>query len=187
MTLSIKSYSDIVAKHLSEISQEQMDAVLSELHNCKGTVYFIGNGASASMASHFSVDMQKNCLINTRCFHDPSFLTCYSNDFGYENVFAQILCEIGGKDDLLFAISSSGNSRNIINAVKEAKKKGIKIIGFSGFNKNNYLNKNAEFPIFINGVSYGEVEISHNIILHYIIDKLDKNQVEIKILKSLSA
>jgi len=139
-------------------------------------VYFIGNGASASMASHFSVDLMKNGKIKTQCFHDPSFLTCYSNDFGYDNVFAKKIEEIGTKQDILFAISSSGNSENIIRAVNKAKEIGMLVIGFSGFSRSNRLNNLSDISVFVDGKTFGEVEITHNVILHYFMDIVEEER-----------
>jgi D-sedoheptulose 7-phosphate isomerase len=161
---------------LNEIDHSNIYEIIYELLTCKGTVYFIGNGASASMASHFSVDLMKNGKIKTQCFHDPTFLTCYGNDYGYENIFAQRIEELGTHDDILFAISSSGNSENIIRAVNKAGSIGMKTIGFSGFDENNRLNNLADLSVFINGKTYGQVEISHNVILHYLIDIVENER-----------
>lgn len=165
-----KKYVNDVNKLLNSVDEENLKNIILQIANCTGTVYMIGNGASASMASHFSVDLMKNTGIKTVCFHDPAFLTCYSNDFGYDKVFSQKLLELGQENDVLLAISSSGNSKNIINAAKVAKKLKMKVIGFSGFSKDNKLNNIADYSLYLDGDTYGKVEISHNVILHYIID-----------------
>jgi len=170
---SLNNYSESVHSYLTMVDQKTVEDIVETLTRCKGTIYFIGNGASASMASHFSADMMKNGRVKTACFHDPALLTCYSNDFGYENVFSQALQDIATKDDLLFAISSSGNSANILNAVKAAKHIGMKVIAFSGFARNNRLKQMSDISVYLEAYTYGEVEISHNIVLHYIVDRLE--------------
>merc|ERR1712224_743500 len=94
-------------------------------------IYFIGNGGSAAIASHMATDFSKNGKIPSLFINDPSLITCLSNDLGYEKVFSTPLQQIMKNQDILIAISSSGNSKNIINAVTEAQKKNAQIITFS--------------------------------------------------------
>ena len=170
------NYIDRVNQILSDIDEKLVKSIINRLLECKGNVYFVGNGASASMASHFSVDLMKNGKIRTQCFHDPAFLTCYGNDYGFENIFSTKLEEIATRDDILFAISSSGNSQNIINAVLSAKKIGMFIIGFSGFSRKNLLNKLSDISLYVDGHTFGEVEITHNVVLHYFMDIVEEER-----------
>jgi D-sedoheptulose 7-phosphate isomerase len=135
-------------------------------------VIFIGNGGSASIASHMAVDFLKNGNIPALAFNDSSSLTCIGNDLGYEYVFQKPLEMLAQKNDILFSISSSGKSANIINATKEAKKKGCLVITFSGFNKGNPLRKLGEINFYVPSNSYGYVEIAHLVVCHCIIDKI---------------
>ena len=82
---------------------------------------FVGNGGSAGIASHLAIDFSKNGGMRAMAFNDPSALTCLGNDLGYENVFAKQIEFHGRAGDLLIAISSSGRSPNILNAVKAAR------------------------------------------------------------------
>jgi len=100
---------------------------------------FIGNGGSASITSHMAVDFWKNAGIQAIAFNDSSMLTCISNDYGYEHVFEKPIEMFAEPQDILIAISSSGQSENILRAAAAAKKKGIKVIALSGFNKDNPL------------------------------------------------
>src|SRR5580704_1277031 len=84
-------------------------------------IIFIGNGGSAGIASHLAIDFSKNGGLRALAFNDPSALTCFGNDLGYENVFAKQLEFHARPGDLLIAISSSGMSPNILGAVKEAR------------------------------------------------------------------
>ncbi len=142
----------------------------------KGKVIFIGNGGSASIASHQAVDFWRNGKIKAISFNDASLLTCLSNDFGYEYVFQKSIRMFAEKKDVLIAISSSGKSKNIINAVKEARRIGCGIITLSGFSKANPLRKLGWVNFYINSNSYGLVEISHLAICHYILDTIIKQK-----------
>ena len=100
----------------------------------------------------------------------PATITCLSNDFSYEDVFSKQIEYHGFEDDLLVAISSSGNSKNIINAVERAKSKKMQIITLSGFNENNSLKKLGDINFYINSLEYGFVEILHLTVIHTALD-----------------
>ena len=85
-----------------------------------GKLMFIGNGGSAGIASHMAIDFSKNGGMAAMCFNDAAALTCLGNDFGYEEVFAKQLQFHARRGDVLFAISSSGSSPNILRAVEVA-------------------------------------------------------------------
>ena len=110
--------------------------------NKKGKkIIVFGNGGSASIASHFSVDLTKNSGIRCVNFNEYDLITCFSNDFGYENWIFKAVEYYGDKGDLLILISSSGMSKNIINGCKIARKKRMKVVTLSGFQKTNFLSK----------------------------------------------
>lgn len=153
-----------------EDSINKITSKLKKLKKSDNKVIFIGNGGSAGIASHQSIDYWKNGGIPAICFNDPSLLTCLSNDYGYEFVFEKPINMFGKKGDILVAISSSGKSKNIINAAKAAKKKGLFIVTFSGFSKSNPLFKIGDLNFYVPSKSYGHVEISHLIISHTILD-----------------
>jgi D-sedoheptulose 7-phosphate isomerase len=135
-------------------------------------IIFVGNGGSASIASHMAIDFLKNGNIPALAFNDSSLLTCISNDLGYEYVFQRPLKILAGKNDILFSISSSGQSKNILNAAREARKKGCGVITFTGFNKNNPLRKLGDINFYVPSKSYGYVEITHLTVWHCIIEKI---------------
>ena len=105
----------------------------------KRSIYLIGNGASASMASHFAADLAKNGQLHTEVFSDLSLITAISNDIGYEWVFSEPLQRRAKKGDMLVAISSSGNSKNVLRAAEVARKIGLKIITLSAMSPSNHL------------------------------------------------
>lgn len=146
---------------------------LSKLRDVSGSLYIIGNGGSAGVASHASTDFFNVAKIKTFTLHESSLLTCMTNDFGYENAFARMLDQVINKNDLLIAISSSGNSINIRNAVDIAKKHHANIITLSGFSEDNPLRKMGNINIWLNSYDYGFVEIGHQFLLHNIADRFN--------------
>ena len=139
-----------------------------------GKVFFIGNGGSAAIASHMAIDFWKNLKIEALSFSDSSLLTCISNDFGYDYVFAKPIEFFAGKKDTLVSISSSGKSQNILKAVSSAKRKGAGVITLSGFDKNNPLRRQGMYNFYVRSSEYGLVEVGHQYVCHYIADILLK-------------
>ena len=137
-----------------------------------GKLFFIGNGGSAGIASHMAVDFWRNGGIRSLSFHDPALLTCISNDFGYAQVFARSLEMFADKDDMLVAISSSGASPNILNAVQVALAKECQVVTFSGFAAANPLRGRGHWNCYIPSHEYGIVELSHNIVLHHLLEEV---------------
>ena len=137
-------------------------------------VIFVGNGGSASIANHMATDFLKNLKVASLAFSDSSLLTCVSNDLGYESVFSVPIARLAKKGDILFAISSSGKSKNILSAVYCAKKKGCFVIGLSGFSNRNPLRGMGDINFYAPSSSYGAVEIAHLAICHEIVDILYK-------------
>lgn len=131
---------------------------------------FIGNGASASIASHMAADFLKNGEYETITFTDPALATCVSNDTGFENVFALPLKRHGKHGDILFAISSSGKSPNVIRAANVAHELGMSIITLTGFSSRNPLRILGHLNFYIPSSRYGFVETAHLAVMHAIID-----------------
>jgi len=131
---------------------------------------FIGNGGSAAIASHEAIDFSKNGRIRSMCFNEAALLTCLGNDYGYEYVFSKSLEIFADPDDILIAISSSGRSQNILNAVATARKLNCRVITLSGFTPDNPLRANGNFNFYVDSKVYGFVELSHQILLHMILD-----------------
>ena len=135
-------------------------------------VFFVGNGGSAAIASHMTADFMKNGGMKTYSLYDNSVTTCMGNDYGYEYIFSRPLEFLGNEGDLLIAISSSGNSQNIVNAVEVAKKKQMQIITLTGFDRNNRINGQGEWNIYVPVSQYGIVESIHNLLLQQIVDMI---------------
>lgn len=149
---------------------ERTLAIMVKCHRVGGKTIIIGNGGSAAIASHMAIDFTKNGGIRTVAFNDASSLTCTANDFGYVAGFQRMLEMYADPDDVIIAISSSGKSPNILNAVQYAKKEGHTAVTFSGFKENNKLRTLGDVNFYVNAESYGFVEVSHLALLHAILD-----------------
>lgn len=135
-------------------------------------VFFIGNGGSAGIASHMAADWFKAGRFKAACFNDPAMLTCLGNDLGYEHVFDEPIYGHGRQGDLLVAISSSGRSLNILNAVAAAKKADMTAMTLSGFRADNPLRQTGQINFYVPSDKYGLVEVAHHAILHAILDEI---------------
>jgi len=143
------------------------------IQNCSdenGIVYVIGNGGSAGIASHFCNDLMKALQVASQTLYDTNLMTCLSNDLGYEEVFSYPLKKLLKPNDLLVAISSSGQSENILRAADVALERNIAVITLSGFASDNPLRKAGQMNFWIDERDYGLVEMAHFFLLHSIID-----------------
>ena len=112
----------------------------------KGKVIMIGNGGSISTCAHFSVDLTKNAKIKSINFNEANLITCFSNDYGFENWIKKALMYYAAKNDLVIFLSVSGKSKNLVNALSYCIKKKIEAVTLTGMKKNNKLytiNKNG--------------------------------------------
>ena len=156
-------------------SEDAIDSILKLLADIRsqgGTVYLIGNGGSAAVASHAATDFFKTGGMRALTLHDPSTLTCFSNDYGYENAFSNRLARLLNPQDVLVAISSSGCSMNILNAAACANVSGANLVTLSGFSTDNPLRNAGMINYWLSSDDYGMVEIGHLFMLHYIADQL---------------
>jgi D-sedoheptulose 7-phosphate isomerase len=140
------------------------------VHGAGNKIIFIGNGGSAAIASHMATDYSKNGDLRSIAMNDASTLTCLGNDYGYEHVFAKQIEFHAREGDLLVAISSSGKSANILNAVAAARKAGCTVLTLSGFDANNPLRLQGDMNLFLPSGYYGFVEIGHLTLCHAILD-----------------
>ena len=133
-----------------------------------------GNGGSAAMASHVSVDFTKVAKVRAINFNEADLITCFSNDYGYENWVKQALKFYCDNGDLVILISASGNSKNMINAAKYLKKKNNKLITFTGFNGKNLLSKYGYINLNVNSNKFNFIENTHQYWLLTVVDILSK-------------
>ena len=141
-------------------------------HAAGNKLIFVGNGGSAAIASHMATDYSKNGGVRALALNDASMLTCLGNDLGYERVFAKQIELHARAGDLVIAISSSGRSANILNAVDAATAAGCAMATMSGFTPDNPLRRKGEWNFFVASDRYGFVEIGHLTICHAVLDFL---------------
>ncbi len=153
----------------SEIIRKQIDEAVKLIEQ-KNRVFFIGNGGSNAICQHMMEDFAKIAKIPSFSFSNPALITCYSNDYGYENAMKEWLKIHYQADDLLFAISSSGESDNIINTVNYVNSIGSSCISFSGFKKDSRLLELTGINFYVGVENFGIVECIHQILLHIILD-----------------
>lgn len=177
MNKNFSEYFDFYLKNLkpSKIVKSNLDSALEliiETKNSNKKVIIIGNGGSAAMASHVSVDFTKNSKVRSMNFNEADLITCFANDFGHQNWMKEALKHYFDKGDLVILISSSGSSQNILNAAKWCKQNDINLITFSGMKKNNLLKQNNKNGInfWVNSKSYNHIEMIHHIWLLYLVD-----------------
>ena len=152
---------------------------LLKVKNNGSKIMIVGNGGSAAIASHFSVDITKNAKIRAVNFNEADLITCFANDYGYEKWVEKAIDFYSEKNDALILISSSGESQNMINACKFAKKKNfLKIITFTGHQKNNSLSKIGDINFWIDSKNYNKVENVHQLWLLTIVDLIVEEKVK---------
>ena len=157
----------------TDVSEEMvsMKKVLLRANGNGKKVLIAGNGGSAAIASHVSVDLTKQAGIRTVNFNESDLITCFANDYGYERWVEKAVDYYADSKDVLILISSSGKSPNMINAAKAARNKKVsKIITFTGHNKDNPLSKLGDINFWINSKAYNFVENTHQVWLLTIVD-----------------
>ena len=146
------------------------EILLKTNNNGKKTLIF-GNGGSAAIASHFSVDLTKNARVRCVNYNESDLLTCFSNDFGYEKWVEKCIEYYGDEQDVVILISAGGNSQNMLNGAKKAKEKKFnKIITFTGNEKDNELSKLGDINFWIDSKAYNLIENAHQALLLSLVD-----------------
>ena len=131
----------------------------------------VGNGGSAAIASHVSVDLTKNAGIRSVNFNESDLITCFANDYGFEQWVAKAVEFYGDEDDVFIAISSSGNSMNMLNGCEAAKrKKFASVITLSGFDPDNPLRHLGDINFWVDSKAYNFVETIHQLWLLVVVD-----------------
>ncbi len=149
-----------------------------QIREQKRTIFLIGNGASASMASHVAADLAKNAHVHTEVFTDLALITAIANDLSFQEIFSEPLKRRLVPGDMVVAISSSGRSANILQAVETTRKLDGKVVSLSAMNSENPLRCLGDLNFYIPAHSYGMAETCHAAILHYWIDRaIVTNQV----------
>jgi D-sedoheptulose 7-phosphate isomerase len=170
-----KHYLQELNKLISDVDFNLLQSsavLLKQTQQRNRKVIIIGNGGSAAIASHVSVDLVKTTGLRAINFNEADLITCFSNDYGYEHWLEKALKAYADDGDLLISISSSGQSRNIINATTRAKDVGLEIITFSGFSEENPLRSMGNINFWVNSNVYNFIEMTHHVWLSAIVDYL---------------
>lgn len=150
-----------------------MEALLEstrQVSDRDGLLFFAGNGASATMSEHMAHDFFQNGALRTMTCSETAHITAISNDLSFEDVFAYRIGRIMGEKDLLVAVSSSGNSPNIIRAIHAARERGAKIVTFTGMAPDNQARHLGDINVYVPAKTYGTVESAHAVLLHCWLD-----------------
>lgn len=172
----IQNYLNEFAELISPTSEvitalSQLKDVLIEASEKGKKIIIVGNGGSAAIASHFSVDITKNSGIRCVNFNESDLITCLANDYSYEQWVEKAVEFYGDEGDVFIAISSSGQSKNILygcNAARE--KKFSSVITFSGFSSDNPLRQLGDINLWVDSKVYNFVENIHQLWLLAIVD-----------------
>jgi D-sedoheptulose 7-phosphate isomerase len=140
-------------------------------HRDRRKAMVVGNGGSSAIASHMQTDFANSLRMRSMVFSEPSLLTALANDFGYAAAFECQVATWADPGDLMVAISSSGRSINILNAVRAATERGARIVTFSGFIADNPLRGMGDVNFYVASQSYGLVETAHQVLAHYLTDQ----------------
>jgi len=172
----LKDYFDLYKKPLFDESVFnqllELKKLLVTVNINGGKTMAMGNGASASIASHISTDLSKGAGIRTVNFNDANLITALSNDFGYENWMAKAIEIYGDPDDIVILVSSSGCSKNVIKAAGIAKSMAIKVVTFSGFMVDNPLKQSGDLNLWVESKAYNVIENVHMIWLTAVCDAI---------------
>ncbi len=157
-----------------EFALEEISQQINLTQREKTNVWFLGNGGSSAIASHFSQDLLNKYRIKSNVVSDASLITCLANDYGYDNVYEITLRVLANENDLLIIISSSGESENVLKCADFARRKGMRLITLTAFDPANRLwRKPADVSVYIPTKAYGKAEIGHAALLHAVIDNLE--------------
>ncbi len=175
---SLNFLQDFISKEENIAKTKAVANRLAKVLQAGGKAISCGNGGSMCDAMHFAEEFtgrfcQDRPALPAIALCDPSYLTCVGNDYGFEQVFARGVAAYGKKGDLLVAISTSGNSANVLAAVKEAKSRGIYCVGFLGKDGGKLLQE-CDDSFLVPAATSDRVQEVHMIVLHIIIQEVER-------------
>jgi D-sedoheptulose 7-phosphate isomerase len=156
---------------VDDAAHRAIDMIL-QVGDAGGKVILVGNGGSASIAGHMQMDLCNRAYIPALVFNDAPLITALSNDYGYVDAFERLSTLWAEPNNCMIAISSSGQSPNILRAVQCVRSIGAHVITFSGFKAENPLRRMGDLNFYIASSAYGEVEVAHHALGHYLTDCL---------------
>ena len=174
-----EKYFEEINIQLKKVNTEDLKKVVKLINEAAvsgGKIIIVGNGGSAAMASHVAVDLTKAAGIRAVTFNESGLITCFANDYGYEKWVEKGIDFYADQNDVIFLISSSGKSMNIINAGLRAKERFLKIVTLSGFDKKNPLKSIGDINLWVDSQNYNVVEMVHHIWLLAVVDRIAKDK-----------
>ena len=169
------SYFNALSTRLRDASADQLGELLQvfvDVRDKGRKVILVGNGGSAAIASHVAVDLTKAARVRAINFNEADLITCFGNDYGYENWMGKALEFYGDSGDVAVIISSSGQSQNVVIGAKTARDLGLHVVTLSGFHSDNPLRALGDLNLWVKSESYNVVEITHQSWLLAVIDRL---------------
>jgi D-sedoheptulose 7-phosphate isomerase len=155
-----------------DVTQQAIEAknMILETKSNKGKLIFAGNGASASISNHASLDFTKQAKVRSINFNESAFITAFSNDYGYEDWISKALEFYAEPQDTLILTSCSGTSANVVSESKYANENKLNLITFTGFDPDNPLKSRGDINFWIDSKAYNIIEGIHQIWLLSICD-----------------
>lgn len=162
-----------VQRLIQDVNTEQLVAAAELFQRTPGNIIMIGNGGSNAITSHMAEDYTNNFKPSLACT-DTAMMSCFANDFGWENAYRVWLEKFARPGDSLVLISSSGGSKNILNCAQWAQEQKMPTVTLSGFKADNPLRQWGDVAFYVASHSYKDVEVMHLLILHTILESLMK-------------
>ncbi|MDB3947333.1 SIS domain-containing protein [Candidatus Pelagibacter sp.] len=174
---NIKAHNEIIK--ISKSINDVVENITKKLKK-NGKILFCGNGGSAADSQHLAAEflirlrpnINRNPIPAITLTQDTSTLTACGNDYSFEDIFLRPFQALANKNDILICISTSGNSKNILNVLKEAKKKKIYSVCFLG-NKGGKALKMCDHPLVISSNNTARIQECHIFLGHFILEKVE--------------
>lgn len=183
---TLKNYIDktikvlLESEKISEDVDKSINAIIAAIEKNKKIIW-CGNGGSASDALHYSAELlgrfkkDRSPMNSIALTCDISAITAIGNDYGYENIFSRQLEGVGADGDILIALSTSGFSENIVEAIKVAKQKSITVIGITGSKTNNPISANSDISLKIDSEETNIIQEVYQVICSYICGEVENH------------
>lgn len=183
---TLKNYIDktikvlLESEKISEDVDKSINAIIAAIEKNKKIIW-CGNGGSASDALHYSAELlgrfkkDRSPMNSIALTCDISAITAIGNDYGYENIFSRQLEGVGADGDILIALSTSGFSENIVEAIKVAKQKSITVIGITGSKTNNPISANSDISLKIDSEETNIIQEVYQVICSYMCGEVENH------------
>lgn len=172
----IEDYFDLYKKSIldTDVTNELMEfkKLCLKVKDANNKILLAGNGASASIVSHAATDLTKQTKVRSMAFTDPNLITAYANDYGYEMWVSNAIESYAVEGDVIVLISSSGRSKNLVNAAIKAKQLGLTVVTFTGFSNDNPLKAHGDINFWLESKAYNIIECTHMIWITTVVDML---------------